>query len=73
MTIILEPLKNRCSICNIKTGLNYYDCKCDSSKKFCKIHRFPFEHNCLIDYKKKNEQKLKEFNPVIKPEKLQRI
>ena len=73
MTTTLETPKNRCSICNIKTGLNYFDCKCDSSKKFCKNHRFPFEHNCLIDNKKINEQKLKDFNPVVKTIKLERI
>ena len=65
--------KSRCFICNIKTGLNYYDCKCDSSKKFCKEHRFPFEHNCEFDYKKENECRIKLQNPIVKHQKIEQI
>ena len=64
---------SRCSICNIKVKLNYYECKCDSSKKFCANHRFPFAHDCPIDFKKINENKLSKLNPVVKPSKVEVI
>jgi hypothetical protein len=64
---------SRCSICNIKVKLNYYECKCDEKKKFCSEHRYPFNHNCSIDYKKINENKLSKLNPVVKPVKLEAI
>ena len=68
---------SRCSICNIKVKLNYYECKCDTPegtrKKFCSNHRFPFAHDCPIDFKKINENKLSKLNPVVKPSKVEVI
>ena len=56
---------SRCSIFNIKVKLNYYECKCDEKKKFCSEHRYPFNHNCSIDYKKINESKKTQGGQVV--------
>jgi hypothetical protein len=52
----------RCSICNIKVNINYFECSCDTTKKYCSTHRFPFEHGCKKDYKKENKTKLEKRN-----------
>lgn len=65
--------KNRCKVCNKKTGLDYFSCECDKTIIFCSEHRFPFSHNCSIDYKKLNEDKLKMNNPKIISDKFERI
>jgi hypothetical protein len=64
---------NRCSICNIKVGMEYFECSCDPSKMFCGEHRFPSTHNCSKDCKKEYSKKLKKDNPVIKREKVTSI
>ena len=58
--------KTRCSICNIKVGIDYFNCSCDPSKMFCNNHRFPFSHNCTKDYKKEHSKQLEKDNPIIK-------
>ncbi len=62
--------KARCSICNIKVGIDYFDCSCDPSKTFCNTHRFPFSHNCTKNCKLDHKNQLKKNNPVIKREPL---
>ena len=66
-------MRIRCDICNVKINLYYYECKCDSSKKFCSKHRYSHEHNCPIDYKKENQKLLEKLNPVVRPIKLETI
>ncbi len=61
---------NRCSICRIKVGLDYFECSCDPFKFFCKEHRFPFSHNCTKDCKEEHSKQLQKDNPVIKREKI---
>ncbi len=51
-----NKIKNRCSSCNKKIGILYFDCKCN--KIFCELHRFPFEHECTYNWKKKNNDEL---------------
>ncbi len=66
-------MKNRCSICNIKIGLDYYTCSCNSEFKFCSTHRFPFEHNCSKDCKQENKKELEKQNPIVKCKKIEVI
>lgn len=71
--IIAKKITNRCCICNIKTKLNYFQCKCDESKMFCIVHRFPYNHNCEYDRKENRKRKLFDDNPLIVPAKLTKI
>ena len=66
-------MKIRCDVCNVKVNLDYYKCKCDSTKKFCSKHRYSHEHNCSIDYKKENQKRLETLNPVVRPIKIETI
>ena len=50
---------NRCFICRKKLHLDGWSCKCDTKLLFCSKHRLPFDHNCLFDYKKENQEFLK--------------
>ena len=41
---------NSCAICNKKLKLvSNFKCKCQYH--FCKIHKFPEQHNCNFNYK----------------------
>jgi hypothetical protein len=62
--------KNRCSECNIKVGIEYFNCSCDPSKLFCSLHRFPFSHSCSKDCLREHSDILKKENPVIKSSKI---
>lgn len=60
---------NSCAICNKKLKLvNNFKCKCQYH--FCKIHKFPEEHNCSFNYKLEGKNLLEKNNPIIKCEKI---
>ena len=61
----------RCSICNIKVNINYFECSCDTTKKFCSTHRFPFEHGCTKDHKNENKLKLEKEIVQVKSKKVE--
>ena len=61
---------NRCNVCKIKVGLDYFECSCNPSNMFCKEHRFPFKHNCTKDCKLEHSKQIEKDNPIIKKEKL---
>ena len=61
----------RCSICNNKVNINYFECSFDNIKKYCSTHRFPFEHGCKKDYKKENKTKLEKEIVQVKPKKVE--
>ena len=65
--------KNRCLHCNVKVGLTYFSCRCDDSAMFCASHRYPHSHNCAVDQKKQQQEKLTKANPVVAHDKLERI
>jgi AN1-type zinc finger protein 5/6 len=65
------PIKPRCAHCNIKLGVNYFECKC--AKLHCAKHRLPFDHACTFDYNKENKGLLEKKNPRIIGEKLTKI
>ena len=64
---------NRCVVCNKKTGIIPYTCKCDPKVLFCTLHRLPESHKCTYDWKKDGQEKLLKENPIIQPEKLEKI
>jgi hypothetical protein len=65
-----EP-KNRCEVCNKKTGLLGFICKC--GKNHCSSHRHAEAHGCSFDYKAEGQVKLTKNNPVIKTDKINKI
>lgn len=70
---VTKQNSSRCSVCQIKVGINYFECKCDSSKKFCHQHRFGFEHNCPINKQDEYSKSLRLQNPEIQAQKLQKV
>lgn len=69
----LKLKKHRCSVCNKKTGYNYFNCSCNKDLLFCENHKFPFEHNCTTNISIKHKRKLEESHPKIEPTKIQKI
>ena len=58
-------------MCNKKTGLLGFDCKCGFN--FCAKHRHGDDHNCEYDFAEENREKLEKENPVVAPSKFGRI
>ena len=63
--------KNRCLVCNKKIGLTGFTCRCGGL--FCGIHRYTDKHECNFDYKALGAQEIKEANPVVKADKIDKI
>ena len=63
--------KSRCKKCSKKVGLLGHECSC--SFIFCSKCRYAEEHNCTINYMENEKKKLEKNNPLIRPEKLERI
>ena len=60
---------NICNICNKKLKItNEFKCKCNLF--FCRLHRFPEEHQCNIDYKNQGKEVIEKNNPLIKNNKI---
>lgn len=57
--------------CRKKLTLTSVECKC--GKTFCSMHRYAEEHECSFDYKTKKEELLSKANPIVAPQKLNRI
>ena len=63
---------NKCSKCNKKCNdFNIWLCKCNHN--FCTKHRFPFEHNCTINYKEQESKKLETIILKCIPSKIEKI
>ena len=60
---------NRCLNCNKKIQLIPFECKCGNI--YCSKHRF--DHNCSFDYKKYNQEKLKNKLVRIESQKIEKI
>jgi AN1-type zinc finger protein 5/6 len=60
--------KKRCSFCNKKLKIIYFNCDCDGL--FCDKHRLRQSHNCSIT---KDKKVLTQQNPQIIPKKLDKI
>ena len=45
--------KVSCVVCKKKLSIvTEHTCKCDSTKKFCALHRYPEEHKCTAPIEK---------------------
>jgi hypothetical protein len=64
---------NKCSICNKKTGLTYFTCKCDETIKLCVKHRHREDHRCSLDIKEIWKNKFLKENPIIEADKIIKI
>ncbi len=69
----MTSTKIRCSVCNIKTGIDYYECKCDLTKKFCMTHKFGYMHDCKLDQLSINKERLNKLNIKVDHTKLEKI
>ena len=56
-------LYERCHVCNKKLRTCVLQCKC--KQYFCSAHISNFNHNCSFDFKKHNQDLLRERNPII--------
>ncbi|VVU94401.1 hypothetical protein CPAV1605_123 [seawater metagenome] len=57
--------KPRCFVCNKKTGLIPYKCRCGEDKLFCAKHRYPEQHACTYDWKNHAKENIMKQNPKI--------
>ena len=64
---------NRCDLsdCDVTLGIMAYTCKC--RRNFCAQHRYHDEHSCTYDYKKDEQMKLVNSNPVIVGDKVEKF
>nr|CDJ91276.1 Ubiquitin and Zinc finger domain containing protein [Haemonchus contortus] len=61
--------KTVCSRCRRKLKLSEQEIRCMCNFTFCKRHREPSAHNCVIDYKGCGRSKITKENPKVKAEK----
>lgn len=63
-----------CSYCNKKkVSLIPFTCNCNSEYKLCAKCRMPEDHNCTYDFKKEYQTKLKNDNPIVIGDKMEKI
>lgn len=62
---------SRCSSCKKRVGLTGFKCRCGNL--YCASHRYSDKHNCPFDYRTAARDAITKANPVIKPEKLDKI
>lgn len=62
---------NRCSFCNKRVGLMGFKCRCGDV--FCSLHRYSNNHGCPFDYKGAGQDAIAKANPVVKPDKVEKI
>ena len=63
--------KKDVSLVTKKLGISGFLCKCNNT--YCSKHRYSFEHDCMFNHKKHEQEKLKKNNPKIEKEKFERI
>mgnify|MGYP001066304698 CR=1 FL=1 len=63
--------KIRCMVCRKKITFSYIECKCGGF--YCGNHRYPHEHDCEIDYKKIQQEKIRNNNPIVVKPKIEKI
>lgn len=61
----------RCITCRKRVGLTGFNCKCGNI--FCAVHRYSDKHDCPFDYRTAARNEIAKANPVVKPEKLNKI
>ncbi|KAI0487875.1 hypothetical protein KFK09_027698 [Dendrobium nobile] len=62
---------NRCGSCNKRVGLMGFKCRCGNV--FCSLHLYSEKHNCVFDYKGAGQDAIAKANPVVKPDKVDKI
>ena len=55
--------KKRCGECNTKLKIIDFTCKCTII--FCNKHKFPENHLCNFDHKKRSREQIKSKNPLV--------
>jgi hypothetical protein len=65
--------KQKCGNCKGKLGIVNYDCKCDTSKRFCGKCRLPEIHNCTFDFKTESIKRLQKQLVKVDHEKIIKI
>ena len=68
---VAKKKKNKCHICKKKIGLTGFTCRCGGL--YCSLHRYSNEHQCTFDYRELGAKEIRQNNPVIKAEKIQKI
>ncbi|XP_038707448.1 zinc finger A20 and AN1 domain-containing stress-associated protein 8-like [Tripterygium wilfordii] len=66
-----RPVLNRCSFCRKRVGLTGFKCRCGQT--FCSQHRYSDKHNCAFDYKSAGQDAIAKGNPVVKPDKMEKM
>ncbi|KAI3683051.1 hypothetical protein L1987_83548 [Smallanthus sonchifolius] len=61
----------RCTMCKKRVGLTGFNCRCGNV--FCNVHRYSDKHECKFDYRATAKDAIAKANPVVKPEKLDKI
>lgn len=65
-------IKVKCLLCKKKIKkIIPISCKCKNF--YCDLHKNPYDHNCLYDYKNTYKKKLEEENTIIKSSKFEKI
>ncbi|CAD8204076.1 unnamed protein product [Paramecium octaurelia] len=62
---------SKCRVCKRKLGIAGIQCKCEAF--FCNKHRLPEDHQCTFDHAEKAKQLLIKNNPLVDPQKLEKI
>jgi len=62
---------NRCDYCNVKLGLIFFTCKCE--KNYCHKHLNPHSHGCLFDNRQACRNAIRENNPQMKTNTLNKV
>lgn len=57
--------------CRRKLSLTSVECRCGST--FCSVHRYAEKHDCPVDYKSQQKAMLSRANPLIVPNKINKI
>lgn len=65
-----ESLK-RCHQCNKKLSLYIFNCRCENI--YCLKCKDSIVHGCHFDYRGEQMKRIKESNPIIRPEKIIKI
>ena len=63
--------KKRCYICEKKTGLLGFECRCDTQVFFCSAHRQ--DHNCSFDFKAHDRNIIAKNNQMVRASKIEKI
>lgn len=61
----------RCYNCNKKLDYLFFECKC--KEIYCILCRLPEKHNCNVNYNKLGKEEIKNKNPKLTKEKINKI